>query len=405
MSLFSFEGRLERTGEVVHGVREAQSHTVLGQDLLSEGILLTRYARKAQAGSGLPLLALLFRRVPVIERAMFARYFSLMLRAGMDVKNALHVLTAQTNNKTLKEAIESVYQDIERGKTLAESMKAFPNAFPLIFTSFVEVGETTGRLQESLNVLAVQLQKEYELKRAVKGGLLYPAVILTVLLAVLVAMMFFVVPKLVEVFTGFNVPLPLATRILIWSSNFFQAFWWLLFIGVALLLLGGWMLLQIKSVKYRVVQALLFMPAVGPIMQKVNLARFCRNLSSLLQSGVPFIRALEILSESTPNPIYASKFFAARDHVKQGKELSAYLSSLPRLFPPVVVNIVKVGEETGALDQVLMETATFYEGEVDQTMHNITSVMEPVLMVLVGLAVAALAISVISPIYDLVNVI
>ena len=405
MPIYSFEGRREKTGEVVRGLREAQSHALLGQDLLTEGILLTRYTQKLQRLPGATIYSMIFNRVPVIERVLFSRYFSLMLRAGMDVKRSLQALQQQTRSKPLKMALESVYHDIERGRTLAESMQAFPAAFPPLFISFIEVGETTGRLQESLEVLASQLQKEYELKRAVKGGLMYPAVIILALIAVGIAMMFFVVPKLVEVFEGFNVQLPLATRVLIWFSDFFQNYWIGIFI-VAFILMGcAWGLMRVKSVHAAVNEGLLYLPIFGGIIQKVNLGRFSRNLSSLLQSGVSFIRALEILGQNTPHPSYAHVFSAAREHVRQGKELSSFLADFQRLFPPIVINVIKVGEETGALDQVLAETALFYESEVDQTMKNLTSIMEPILMVGVGLAVGALAVSVISPIYDLVNVV
>lgn len=405
MALYSFEGRQEKTGEVVRGVREATSHTALGQDLLSEGVLLTRYTEQSQRGAGASLLSGILNRVPVIERALFARYFALMLRAGLDVKRALAALGQQTKNKSMQTALASVAQDIERGRTLADSMEIFPRAFPTLFVSFVRVGETTGRLQESLEVLADQLQKEYELGRAVRGGLIYPIVIVLLLISVGVAMMFFVVPKLAEVFEGFDVELPLATRILIGFSNAFQSYWPLFFLGAVGIVVGVTMLLRIRSVKATILHLLLYTPVIGPIMQKVNLARFSRNMASLLHSGVSFIRSLGILGENTPHPSYAKVFAEAREHVKKGKELSSFLAQFKRLFPAIVVNVVRVGEETGSLDEVLKETALFYEGEVDQTMKNLTSVMEPVLMVLVGLAVGALAISVISPIYDLVNVI
>lgn len=405
MPIYSFEGRREKTGEVVRGLREAQSHALLGQDLLTEGVLLTRYTQKVQRLPGATLYSMIFNRVPVIERVLFSRYFSLMLRAGMDVKRSLQALQQQTRSKPLKIALESVYHDIERGRTLAESMQAFPAAFPSLFISFIEVGETTGRLQESLEVLASQLQKEYELRRAVKGGLMYPAVIILALIAVAIAMMFFVVPKLVEVFEGFNVQLPLATRVLIFASDTFQDYWMLIFLGAFILIGCAWGLMQVKSVHAAVNDGFLYLPIFGGIIQKVNLGRFSRNLSSLLQSGVSFIRALEILGQNTPHPSYARVFAAAREHVRQGKELSTFLTDFPRLFPPIVINVIKVGEETGALDQVLAETALFYESEVDQTMKNLTSIMEPILMVAVGLAVGALAVSVIAPIYDLVNVV
>src|SRR3989344_2059756 len=398
MPLFAFEGRQEKTGEAVRGVREAASQTALGQDLLSEGVLLTRYAAQSERTARGSWLS--WGRVPVIERALFARYFALMLRSGLDVKRSLIALSQQTRSRALREALESVQRDVERGKSLADAMRLFPRVFTSLFVSFIRVGEETGRLQESLEVLAEQLQKEHELNRAVRGGLLYPLVIVLLLIAVGVAMMFFVVPKLVEVFAGFDVALPLPTRILIFLSNSFQAYWPWIFLGVAVVGIGATLLLRVASVKAALLHGLLYVPIIGPVMQRVNLARFARNLGSLLRSGVSFIKALDILGANTPHPSYARVLTEAREHVKSGKELSQFLATVPRLFSPIVVNVVRVGEETGSLDKVLSETALFYEGEVDQTMKNMTSVMEPLLMVLVGLAVGALAISVISPIYD-----
>lgn len=405
MPVYVFEGRREQTGELVAGVREAASHAALGQDLLSEGVLLTRYALKSQPQGGASFVLTLLKRVPVIERAQFARYFALMLRAGLDVKRALAALAQQARSRGLKQALESVTHDIERGRTLAEAMQPFPYAFPPLFISFVHVGEMTGRLQESLEVLALQLDKEYQINRTVRGGLLYPAVIIVVMVAVAVAMMFFVVPKLVEVFEGFNVELPLPTRILIATSDFFQAHWLWLLLGGVFGVAGLVVVLRLQSVRAVLWHWLLFTPVIGPIIKKVNLARFSRNLSALLQSGVSFLNALALLGSNTTHPTYAQVLAQAREHVKQGRELSVFLERYTRLFPPVVVSVVRVGEETGSLAEVLKETALFYEGEVDQTMKNLTSIMEPVLMVLVGLAVGALAVSVISPIYDLVNVI
>lgn len=405
MPLYIFEGRNEETGEIVRGMREAQTHALLGQELLSEGILLTRYSLKDKKSSGNSLYAKIFNRVPVLERVLFAKYFSLMLKAGMDIKRSLNVLTQQTKSKPLQQALQSISQDIERGKTLAESMKAFPNAFPSLFISFIEVGETTGRLQESLEVLSNQLQKEYELKKVVKGGMLYPLVIVLSLIAVGIAMMFFVVPKLIDVFEGFDAELPLPTRILIFINSAFQSYWYLIFLGALLIVFAFWGLMKNKSFNLAVNNILIRSPIIGSIIQKVNLGRFSRNFGSLLQSGVSFIKALEILGENTPNPNYAGVLLEAKEYVKEGQKLSDQLAQYERLFPPVFTNIVRIGEETGALDQVLTEIALFYESEVDQTMKNLTSIMEPILMVLVGLAVGALAVSIISPIYNLVNVI
>ncbi|MEX2055005.1 MAG: type II secretion system F family protein [Candidatus Andersenbacteria bacterium] len=405
MPIYSFQGRKESTGEMISGLREAASHAALGQDLLTEGVLLTRYQEQKQRLPGASVFSSIFARVPVLERVLFARYFALMLRAGLDVKQALQALGEQTRSKPMRAAIQAVGQGIDRGTTLADSMATFPQAFPPIFVSFVHVGETTGRLQESLQVLAEQLQKEYELRRAVKGGLMYPIVIIVALIAVGFAMLVFVIPKLADVFEGFDVELPLATRVLLAMGKFFEVYWYIVLAGLVLGIAGFWGLLRVASFKNSLMHSLLYIPVLGPIMQQVNLARFTRNLSSLLKSGVAFVEALDILGTNTPHHSYAVVFQAAKEHVKQGKLLSAFLADFKRLFPPLVVNVIKVGEETGALDEVLHEVAIFYEGEVDQVMKNLTSIMEPILMVGIGLAVGALAISVISPIYSLVNVI
>lgn len=405
MPIYAFEGRKEASGEKVSGLREAASHSMLGQDLLSEGILLTRFAEKRQRLAGVKFLSAVFNRVPVLERQLFARYFALMLRAGLDIKRALGALREQTRSKPLKAALESIYQSVERGETLADSMEAYPNAFSTMFISFVRVGETTGKLQESLEILADQLKKEYELKRAVRGGMMYPLVILIALIAVGTAMMIFVVPKLVEIFEGFDVELPLMTRILIAVSNFFSTYWYLAIGGMIGIVVLVYLMLRVKPVKDSVMHGFLYMPVIGPIMQQINLARFSRSLSSLLSSGVSFVDSLAILGRNTPHPSYAKILAASEQHVKEGKVLSEFLQDFQRLFPPLVVNVIKVGEETGELDKVLKEIALFYESEVDQTMKNLTSILEPILMIVIGIAVGALAISVISPIYDLVNVI
>ena len=403
MAQYIFKGVYARTGERAAGIRDAVSHAVLGQDLLKEGILLTSY-KEHKESSGMSINGII-SHVPVLERVLFARYFALMLRAGLDVKQSLETLKNQTKNITLKNSIASVVEGIEKGKTLSESMRPYPKAFPSLFVSFVGVGEATGKLQETLEILALQLQKEFELRRAIQGGMMYPAVIITALFSVGAAMMIFVVPKLVDIFNGFHVQLPLMTRILLGTSSWISSYWYIA-LGVCVLLGIGFRLVSTTaSGRMFIAKAFLLFPVIGPIIKQINIARLSRNLSSLLSSGVAFTEALLIMGKNTANPVYASIFLGAEEHVKKGNLLSDYFSNYARLFPPLVVSIMSVGEQTGELAEVLKEVASFYEGEVDQTMKNLTSIMEPVLMIVIGLAVGALAISIISPIYSLVNVI
>ena len=405
MPLYNYHGRREASGEAVSGIREAGSHAELGQVLLQDGVLLTRYEMQREKVAGAYLLDSVINRVAVLERVLFARYFALMLRAGLDVKQSLIALAEQARSKPMKVAIRGVLQRVDRGSTLADAMANYSQAFPELFTGFIRMGEATGRLQESLEILSDQAQKEYDLRRAVRGAMLYPATIISALVAVGFAMLVFVIPKLADVFRGFDVELPLATRVLLAIGSFFEVYWWLVLLGLVVGLVVSWFGWKNRSIRGGIMRMLVYAPILGPIIQQVNLARFTRNLSSLLRSGVAYVEALSILGDNTPHVSYAEVFVSAQDHVKQGKLFSAYLQQYPKLFPPLIVNIIKVGEETGALDEVLKEIATFYEGEVDQVMKNLTSVLEPVLMVLIGLAVGALAISVISPIYSLVNVI
>ena len=404
MPFYTFTGRNEHTGALVTGNREASSYSVLGEDLLQEGILLTSFTEQKKGTKNSPVGSL-FSRVPIIERVLFARYFALMLRAGLDIKSALATLQKQTKNRALSQAIQSVYQGIERGQTLANSMRPFPGAFPNLFISFIQVGEATGKLQETLEVLAIQLQKDFELRRAVRGGMLYPLVIVGALIAVGIAMMVLVVPKLVEIFEGFDVELPLMTRILITTSATLNTYWYIFLAAFIAFSVFVYWLMKIPAARMAYMNVLLRMPIIGPIIKNINIARFARNLSSLLSSGVAFTEALSILGANTPHLVYAKVFREAELHVKQGRALSEFFEQQGKLFPPLVVNIMGVGEQTGELDAVLKEVALFYEGEVDQTMKNLTSVMEPILMIAIGLAVGALAISIISPIYSLVNVI
>ncbi len=404
MPFYTFTGRNEHTGALVTGNREASSYSILGEDLLQEGILLTSFTEQKKGTKNSPVGSL-FSRVPIIERVLFARYFALMLRAGLDIKSALATLQKQTKNRALSQAIQSVYQGIERGQTLANSMRPFPGAFPNLFISFIQVGEATGKLQETLEVLAIQLQKDFELRRAVRGGMLYPLVIVGALIAVGIAMMMLVVPKLVEIFEGFDVELPLMTRILITTSATLNTYWYIFLAAFIAFSFFVYWLMKIPAARMAYMNVLLRMPIIGPIIKNINIARFARNLSSLLSSGVAFTEALSILGANTPHLVYAKVFREAELHVKQGRALSEFFEQQGKLFPPLVVNIMGVGEQTGELDAVLKEVALFYEGEVDQTMKNLTSVMEPILMIAIGLAVGALAISIISPIYSLVNVI
>jgi type IV pilus assembly protein PilC len=343
--------------------------------------------------------------IPLKEKMIFCRHLAVMISSGLSISRALKDLGEQERNKGFQKIIFILGEDVKKGLSLADAMTKHPQAFDKVFISMVKVGETGGSLDEILNILSIQLEKDHKLISKVRGALIYPAIIVSVMIIIGILMMMFVVPKITQVFDEFGADLPFLTKMIIAISDF-MASQILLTLGIIFVIIGS-VFFFYKSPAGKVFFHKIFLklPVINILIIKLNSARFSRILSSLLESGVSLVESLKITSDTLGNYYFKIAIKEASEDVQKGKALSEILSQKNTPFPFLVVNMLKVGEETGKTPDVLKKLASFYEEEVEQTTQNLSSVIEPVLMVVVGIAVAIFAIAIIKPIYSLMDLV
>lgn len=408
MPTFVYEAR-SPAGHEKTGTADAASVKELAQTLHTDGYLLVSAKETAAAAhpdtSSREALGWFYRiqRVKLADKIMFARNLGVMIGAGLSLTRALTVLGMQTDNRKLRWALERVGEAVNRGEALAEGLAQHPSIFNELFVNMVRVGETAGNLEEVLRLVARQLQKEYDLSSRVRGAMIYPAVVLAVMLIVGGVMMVVVVPKLVEVFKDLDVELPVTTRIIIATSAFLQQFWYAVLLGLVGAIFGLRWWRKTPAGKRVLDWFWLALPIIGPLMRKVNAARFARTFGSLIESGVSVVQALDITSRTLTNHYYRESLAAAGESVVKGGAVSEALARDPDLYPPLVTQMMNVGEETGSTTDILHRVALFYEAEVARTSKNLSTIIEPVLMVAIGAAVGLFAVSMIQPMYSLVS--
>lgn len=342
-----------------------------------------------------------FSSVPLKEKLFFVQHLSIMLRAGISLSASIKTLAKQSENKLFIKVMTEIAGNVESGQSFAQTLKPHIDIFGELFISMVEAGEISGKLEDVLNQLFVQLKKQNELISKVKGALTYPTVILAAMGGIGIFMMVFIVPKITDMLKSFNAELPLATKVLIGVSG--------LLLNHGLLFLGGFLGLGflffkvIKTVKGRLVfhGFLLKLPVFGAIIKKINLARFSRTISSLLKTDIAIIKSFQITSNVLGNVHYKNALNEMAEMIKKGGQINEIINNYPHLFSPLVVQMITVGEQTGELDTILEELAGFYENEVDQIMNNLPSIIEPLLILVLGLGVGAMAVAIIMPMYSL----
>jgi type IV pilus assembly protein PilC len=344
-----------------------------------------------------------FVKVPLKNRMIFCRHLGVMISSGLSLAKALSILAGQEKNKTFSEVIKKVSADVKKGVSLADAAAKYPGVFNSVFVSMIRVGEMSGNLENILGILAEQMEKDHKLISKIKGALIYPVIILVVMVVIGTLMMIFVVPKITDIFNEFNADLPPLTKLLVVTSNFMANN----SILVIAMMIGSVIAVRMfaKTFVGRRIFHMLFLklPVVGTIVVKVNSARFARILSSLLSSGVALVESLKITSDTLGNFYFKNATLEASNQVQKGIPLSQVLFSSNKVFPYLIVQMVEVGEETGKTDQVLLKLAGFYEEEVDQITKNLSSVIEPVLMVVIGTAVGLFAVSIIQPVYSIMG--
>lgn len=345
----------------------------------------------------------LFDRVSAKDKIVFTRNMYTMIQSGLSLPHAFKIINQQTESPKFKNILETLKSDIERGKTFADALARYPKVFNAFYVNIVKVGEASGKLEECLKHLTNKLERDMELSNKIKSAMMYPIVVLTTMLIIIVLMIVFVLPELAAIFKEFNVPLPWTTRTLIAFSDLVSNYGIFMLIGVILFVIIFVMMFRSKSGRIIIHRISLRLPIFSPILKKMELSRFSRTLNTLIVSGVPIIRSFEITSSVLGNYLYQKSVMDATSLLKRGVKIVDILEKEPKLFPPFVSQMISVGEETGNLDQILSDVARFYEEEITRTMNNLASIIEPILLILLGIGVAIIALSVFSPIYSLIG--
>ncbi len=406
MPIFTFKA-INASGERYEGEQEAANKSALYSQIKGEGGTVTFAEEKKQRSGFLAsaFASLQGGSVKTIDRILFARNLGTMITAGLPMARALSVMERQAKNKKLKSVIANLSADISKGSELSEAMVKHPSAFSTLFVSMVKSGEQSGTLTIALKTVADQLEKAYLLTKKVRGALIYPGIVLSIMLVIGVLMLVYLVPTLTATFRELKLTLPLSTRIVIFLSDFLKNNILISLGSLIALACGVYLFARTASGKRTLDTIVLHIPLVSPIVKNVNAARTARTLSSLLSSGVDVLVAIRITKDVIQNSYYKTVLAEAESSVEKGEPMSGIFLAHEKLYPVFVGEMTSIGEETGKLSEMFTNVAQFYEDEVDQKTKDMSTIIEPFLMVFIGIAVGFFAISMLGPMYSLVDAI
>lgn len=393
---------INKDGSKYSGDIEAVNKSTFFNEFKKTGATLISVKEKKGLDGGKSKFSL-FSKIKTIDKIIFARNTSNMLQAGLPLSRALGVAERQATKPKLKEIFRKLNVSISGGKTFCESLAEYPKIFPTVFISMVKSGEESGNLAQSLRDVSIQMEKTYLLQKKIKGAMMYPAIIFMVMIIVAFLMMIYVVPRLTKTFKDLKTELPTSTKVIIFVSDFLAQNALLSFAGLIGLIFGIYYLLKTSFGKNIMNSLVIRIPVVSQIVIESNSARTARTLSSLLSAGVDIVAAVKITGEVLQNNNYKRVLKKLEAVVEKGEPMSSVFEKESKIYPPFVTEMVSVGEETGKLSEMLLGVATFYENEVDQKTKDLSTIIEPVLMVFIGGAVGFFAVSMISPMYSVMN--
>ena len=402
MAAFEFNA-INALGLESSGIIHAPDSSAAAEQLQGRGLLARSLQERAAGGEG--GVRTTFKMVKPRSLQIFARQLATMIEAGVSIVAALVTLEEQTDDVYLQDILGEVRSDVEAGMVLSRALGRHPKVFNRLFVSMVEAGESSGTLDHVLDRIATQIEKETKIKRRVKGAMIYPAVVLSFATLVLIFMLLFIVPVFVHVFDDLGGELPAPTKFVMAASNLLRGYWFIIFPALGAAGFGLRKLKRSEPGRQKWDRFKLRIPMkIGAVVQKVALARFSRTLSTLVASGVDIIQALEITGTTAGNYVIEESLVNVRTRVHEGARISAPLAEDP-IFPPMVSQMVKIGEETGELDKMLSKIADFYEDEVDASIQSLTSIIEPILMIGVGVMVGTIVIAMYLPMFKLLTLI
>lgn len=394
---FTYTARTS-AGLLTHGTIDAASTQEAAAQLTSRGLSGVALRKKKSTKRG---FFLSLGRISAVQKIFFTQNLTVMIRAGFSLGVALETLVRQMDHPKMKSVTESLWHDVESGTSFADALRKHPKVFDDIFISMIAAGEQSGKLDEVLVRLTQQMRKQHELTTKIRNALTYPIIVVVAMLAMAIGVVVFLIPRITSLYTESGASLPLPTQILISISTFLiqRGIW----VSIAVVLLGFGFTKALQTPRGKKIFHAMFLrtPIMGSIMRKINLARFTRTLASLLKTDIPIVTTFQIIAQILPNIYYKEAILDASRKLKDGVSIVVSLEEQEKLFPPIVTQILGVGEQSGTLDTVAEDIASFYEEDVDATMGNLSTLIEPILILLLGVGVALLAISVLLPIYSL----
>src|SRR5688500_8594713 len=399
MPIFEYTARNTTNGQIQKGQLEVGSRDDVNSYLRKNRMILVS-VREAPKRINFSFAGA--QRIKTRDIVIFTRQFATMINAGLPLVQSLNILAQQTENKALAEVTKAVVYDVESGNTLADAFAKHPRAFSDLYVNMVAAGEAGGILDTILQRLATFLEQNDALVRKVKGAMVYPAVIMSVAAIAIIVLLLFVIPVFESMFASVGQALPLPTRIVIGASRFLKAYWWLVFGGIA----GGAFLLKryyaSNNGKLVIDRLMLKMPVLGDVLRKSAVSRFTRTLGTLISSGVSILEGLEITAKAAGNRVIQDAIMASRASIAGGDTIAQPLQK-SKVFPPMVISMIAVFEQTGGLAEMLSKSADFYDDEVDADVSYLLSLLEPIMIVCLGVVVGGMVVALYLPIYDMIN--
>lgn len=398
-SLFEYEAK-DRNGKKVTGKLEADSKTAIATQLKEKGYYITNISLKKQSKDVSEILNFT-NSVSTKELSVFSQQFATMIDSGISLVDSLQIMYDQMDNKFFRKSLEEILEDVETGVSLANAMQKHVKIFPTLYIELIRAGEAGGVLDIVLNKLADHYERQSKLNSMVKSALYYPLTILTVAILVVTFLVVQVVPQFVGMFSSLGANLPLVTRILLAISDFIRGYWWAILLFIILMIFIFSRYRQTGNGRLKTDKLILKIPVFGNMMQKIYLSRFSSTLSILVDSGVGLLESLSIVENVINNKVYSDTLTKIRVQVREGMSLAAELDRYPKLFSLMVIQMTRVGEETGALPKMMGKISDFYDSEVETSVDGVITLIEPAMIVILAVVVGFVAVSIITPMFDM----
>jgi len=403
-STYSYKVK-DKAGKLHDGEMQASSQSAVAKALRDRGFVPVRVEEKKSSTLQMEIkIPGLSGRIKVKEVSIFSRQFATMINSGLSLLRSLTILAEQTPNRAFRDVILEVKADVEKGSSLSQALEQHPKVFPRLYSSMVKSGEVGGVLDETLERLALTLEAQVELRSQVKSAMMYPAAVFGLVIFIVIAMLLFVVPMFESMFADFGAELPLPTRMLMSLSAIFTTYWYIAIGGTVGVIYGFKRWIATEGGRSRFDAIKLKMPIFGKLVHKTALARFSHTLAALTRTGVPILMAMDIVAETSGNAVVARAVHSVQASVKEGESIAEPLSDHP-VFPPMVVQMMAVGEETGALDTMLEKVGDFFDREVKTMVEGLTSLIEPLLVVILGATVGGMLLALYLPIFNVITLI